>query len=275
MYIDFHTHAFTETIAEKAMTNLTRTMMESDFRDKALPVTNGTVNELVGKMNEWGVDMSVILPIATKPSQQHTINNWAKSVQEEFTGRLLCFGTVHPDAEDALPELERIKTLGLHGIKLHPDYQGFCADDEKAFPIYQKCAELGLPLIFHAGFDVVSPDKIHCTPQMGAKIADKFPALKMIMAHLGGCDCWDDTEKYLVGKNVYLDTAFTEGLLPDEQVLRIIRNHGSDKILFASDCPWHPSSREMKMLERLPLTEEERQNIFHRNAEKLLGLNGE
>ena len=112
MYIDFHTHAFTETIAEKAMSNLTRTMMESDFREKAMPVTNGTVKELLEKMNEWGVDKSVILPIATKPSQQHTINNWAESVQKEFSERLICFGTVHPDADDALQELERIKEIG-------------------------------------------------------------------------------------------------------------------------------------------------------------------
>lgn len=272
MYIDFHTHAFTETIAEKAMNNLTRTMMESDFRDKALPVTNGTVGELLCKMDEWGVDMSVILPIATKPSQQHTINNWALSVQNDHPDRLVCFGTVHPDAEDALSELERIKEIGLHGVKLHPDYQGFLANDRKAFPIYEKCAELGLPLIFHAGFDVVSPDCIHCTPKMGAEIIENFPKLKLIMAHLGGCDCWDDTEKYLVGKNVYLDTAFTEGLLPDEQVLRIIRNHGADRILFASDCPWHPSSREISLIGRLPLTEKEKEDIFSENARKLLDI---
>ncbi len=272
MYIDFHTHAFTETIAPKAMANLTRTMIESDFREKALPVTDGTVGELLIKMKEWNVDKSVILPIATKPSQQHTINNWAKSVQEDHPDKLICFGTVHPDAEDALPELERIKEIGLHGVKLHPDYQGFLANDEKAFPIYEKCEELGLPLIFHAGFDVVSPDLIHCTPKMGAEIIERFPRLKLIMAHLGGCDCWDDTEKYLVGKNVYLDTAFIDGLISDEQALRIFRNHGTDKILFASDCPWHPSTREMGLLDRLPLTDDEKKDISYRNAVKLLEI---
>ena len=272
MYIDFHTHAFTDAIAERAIGKLADTLMNSDYRGKEPPVTNGTVGQLLEKMDEWGVDKSVILPIATKPSQQTTINNWAKSVQEEFPDRIISFGTVHPDAKDALYELERIKAIGLRGIKLHPDYQGFFADDEKVFPIYRKCAALGIPVILHAGLDVVSLDCIHCTPQRSAKIIEEVPDLTLILAHLGGSELWDDVEKYLVGKNVYFDTAFIGGLIPDEQALRIFRNHGTDKILFASDCPWHPSSREMSMLERLPLTSDELENISHRNAERLLGI---
>ena len=272
MYIDFHTHAFTDAIAERAIGKLADTLMNADYRAKEPPVTNGTVGQLLQRMDEWGVDKSVILPIATKPSQQNTINNWAKSVQEEFPDRLICFGTVHPDAEDALAELERIKEIGLKGVKLHPDYQGFFADDEKLFPIYKKCAELDLPVILHAGLDVVSMDCIHCMPHMSAKIIEAVPELTLILAHLGGSECWDDVEKYLVGKNVYLDTAFIGGLISDEQALRIFRDHGTDKILFASDCPWHPASREMAMLDRLPLTAEEKEDITHRNAERLLKL---
>ena len=272
MYIDFHTHAFTDAIAERAMGKLADTLLNSDFREKEPPVTNGTVEQLLKVMDGCGVDKSVLLPIATKPSQQGTINNWARSVQEQFPDRIISFGTVHPDAEDVFEELERIKEIGLRGIKFHPDYQDVFADDEKLFPIYRKCAELGLPVILHAGFDVVSPDCIHCMPHMGARIIEEIPELTLILAHLGGCDCWDDVEKYLVGKNVYFDTAFIDGLISDEQALRIFRNHGTDKILFASDCPWHSPSREKAMLERLPLTEEEREDISHRNAEKLLGI---
>lgn len=272
MYIDFHTHAFTDAIAERAIGKLTDTLMNADYRAKEPPVTNGTVGQLLERMDECGVDMSVLLPIATKPSQQTTINNWAKSVQDQYPDRFICFGTVHPDAEDAFEELERIKEIGLKGIKFHPDYQDFFADEERIFPIYRKCAELGLPVIFHAGLDVVSMDCIHCTPRMGAKVIEAIPELTLILAHLGGSECWDDVEKYLVGKNVYFDTAFIGGLIPDEQALRIFRNHGTDKILFASDCPWHPASREMALLDRLPLTEEEKADISHRNAVRLLKM---
>lgn len=265
MYIDFHTHAFTDSIAEKAVGKLEQTVIDAGYKERA--ETRGTISQLLEKMDEWGVDRAVVLPIATKPSQQLSINNWAAEVMSD---RLYCFGTVHPDAEDALTELERIKSLGLKGIKLHPDYQNFFANEERMFPIYEKCAELKLPVIFHAGFDVLSPDCIHCTPQMSAEVLGKFPDLTVILAHLGGNELWDDVEKYLVGKNVYFDTAFIDGHISDEQLLRIIRSHGADKILLASDCPWHPSSAEIALIERLPLSDEEKELIYCKNALRLL-----
>lgn len=268
MYIDFHTHAFADTIAERAISKLENTLKESG-RWEEPPATGGTVGELLGKMAALGIAKAVILPIATKPSQQKTINDWAKSVMSD---RLICFGSVHPDAEDAFSELERIKSLGLKGIKLHPDYQGFFANEERLLPIYRKCAELGLPVILHAGLDAMSVDCIHCTPEMSAEILEKVPEMTLILAHFGGNELWDDVEKYLVGKNVWFDTAFADGKISDEQAMRIIRNHGADKILFASDCPWHSPEREKAMLERLPLTEREREAISHKNAERLLNI---
>lgn len=271
MYIDFHTHAFADSIAERAISKLEKTLLDSGV-DQSPPVTRGTVGELLDGMDKWGIDKAVILPIATKPTQQTTINNWAAEVQSSNGGRIISFGSVHPDAEDVLSELERIKSLGLKGIKLHPDYQNVFADDEKLFPIYRKCAELDLPVILHAGLDALSVDCIHCTPQMSARVLDAVPGLTLILAHLGGNECYDDVEKYLVGRDVWLDTAFIDGNISDEQALRIIRSHGAERILFASDCPWHAPSREKAMLERLPLTDEERELISHKNAERLLGL---
>lgn len=268
MYIDFHTHAFADAIAERAVAKLENTIMTSGYPKPVPPVTRGTVGELLQKLDEWGVDKGVLLPIATKPSQQRTINDWAASVQCD---KLYCFGTVHPDAEDALTELERVKSLGLRGIKLHPDYQGFFADEERIFPIYRKCAELGLPVILHAGLDALSMDCIHCTPQMSARVLDAVPEMTLILAHFGGNELWDDVEKYLVGRNVYFDTAFIDGSISDEQALRIIKAHGADKILLASDCPWHPSSAEIGLINRLDLSDTEREMICSGNALKLLG----
>ena len=122
MYIDFHTHAFVDAIADRAIAKLENTMMTSGYPDPTPPVTRGTVGELLEKLDEWEVDRAVVLPIATKPSQEKTINDWAASAMSD---KLYFFGTVHPDAEDAFDELERIKALGLKGIKLHPDYQGY------------------------------------------------------------------------------------------------------------------------------------------------------
>ena len=99
---------------------------------------------------------------------------------------MISTGSVHPDNPDALNELQRIKDLSIKAIKLHPDYQGFFIDEEKLFPIYQMCSDLDLPIVFHSGWDCYSPQLVHAMPEASAKIAKKFPRLKMVLAHFGG-----------------------------------------------------------------------------------------
>ena len=189
-YIDFHVHAFADKIAHRTIAAL----REDAWTE---PATDGTMSDTEQTMQKWGVDGFVVLSIATKPSQHLVCNNWAASVKSDH---VFPFGSVHPDGEDALAELERIKALGLYGVKLHPDYQGFFVDEERLFPIYRKCGELGLPIIFHAGFDPVSPQNIHCTPAMSAYILDRFPDTQFILAHLGGNALWRDVERLLAGQ---------------------------------------------------------------------------
>ncbi len=267
MVIDFHTHAFPDAIADYAITKLENTIMTSGYPEAEKAVTRGTIGELRNVMKKYSIDKCVLLPIATKPSQQTSVNNWAA---EQMDDTIISFGSVHPDAEDWEQELERIKSLGLKGVKLHPDYQDFLANEDKVIPIYRKCAELGLPVILHAGLDAYSLNLIHCTPQMSADILEKVPGLTLILAHMGGNRCWDDVEKYLVGKNVYFDTAFISRGLTHEQAKRIIHNHGVDKILFASDCPWHLPSIELEFIDKLELSCEQIDIICYKNAERLI-----
>ena len=263
-YIDFHVHAFADKIAARTIAALSETSWTA-------PATNGTLSDTEEKMRGWGVDGFALLSIATKPTQHLVCNNWAASVK---SGHVFPFGSVHPDGEDALAELERIKALGLYGIKLHPDYQHFFVDEPRMFPIYQKCGELGLPIIFHAGIDPISPTEVHCTPQAAAFILEKFPDTTMIMAHLGGNGLWDEVETILAGNfgNLYMDTALTGTFVDEEQLFRIIRRHGADRILFASDCPWDSPGKTIDKLRRIGLYPEEEQAIFSGNAKKLLGL---
>ena len=261
MIIDFHTHAFSEKIVEKAMGNLTAT-------SGIMPYTDGTVNGLLEIMNNSGVDKSVVLPIATKPSQQKIVNSWAKEIMSD---KIYAFGSVHPDAEDALEELDRIKESGLYGVKLHPDYQGFFFDDPRAYPVYERCADLGLIVVIHAGSDPVSPGVIHADPQAIARVLDRFPRLILVAAHFGGTDCWDDVLRHLVGKQVYLDTALSAGNIPADTARQIIRAHGAHRILFGSDCPWHSSAMDAEFIRSLGLSEQEEEQIFYQNACALLG----
>ena len=172
MLIDTHIHMFSEKIAQKALTNLSNICKSPYF-------TNGTLPDTKEKLQDWGVDAAIAMNIATKPSQQTIVNNWAASIDDPV---IYSFGSVHPDAPDALDELQRIKDLGLYGVKLHPDYQDFFIDDPKMFPIYDVISSLGLPVTFHTGWDPLSPNQVHATPQAVAKVVKQFPHMTMIAA---------------------------------------------------------------------------------------------
>jgi len=262
MLIDMHVHMFSDQIAERALNSLARICKCQYYAD-------GTVDGTSKKLREWGVDICAVLNIATKPAQQSIINDWAASVQSKS---IRCFGSVHPDAPDAIDELQRIKSMGLCGVKFHPDYQGFFIDDKKMFPLYEAISELGLSVTFHTGRDPLSPTLVHASPAAVAKTAALFPHMKIIAAHLGGLAMYSEVEELLAGKNIFLDTAMSARFCPTEQFERIVNKHGSEHVLFASDCPWSRSCDELDYIEKTHLSRSDKENIYWRNAASLLNI---
>ena len=117
MLIDFHTHAFPGRIAPRAMAQLSRDA------GGLVPQTDGTLESLKAEMAKDGVDISVVHSIATNPRQQTNVNSFAIEINKDPA--IVAFGSIHPDAPDALEELERIHGAGLKGVKFHPEYQQF------------------------------------------------------------------------------------------------------------------------------------------------------
>lgn len=265
MVIDFHTHIFPDKIAERTVAKL-----ESVGSIKAF--TDGTLSGLKSSMKDNHIDLSVVLPVVTKPEQFDSVNSFAA----EITGKegIISFGGIHPDMEDYKEKLNEIMRLGLKGIKLHPDYQVTYIDDPKMVRIIHYATEIGLIVLIHAGLDIGLPDPIHCPPDKSAVMLaqiDKQDA-KIILAHTGGYNQWDEVEEFLVGKNIYLDTAYSLGHIKDEQFIRIVKNHGADRIVFATDSPWGGQKETFDYLQKLDLSKEELERILHINAEELLGL---
>lgn len=262
MIIDFHTHAFPERIAERAIEKLSYTS------GGLIPQTDGTVESLKYLMKKDGIDKSVVLAIATNEKQQTAVNDFIKSQESDD---IIPFGSVYPHAEDALGELERIHSMGLKGVKLHPEYQQFFVDGEKMKPIYKKISELGLIVLFHAGEDFGYPAPYHATPERLRKAA-KWIDTPMVCAHWGGAGMGEDVLKYLCDIPVYFDTAFGYGTMPKDRAQRILDKKGVDYIIFGSDCPWHAPSWDIRMIETLELTENEKEKIYYKNAQILLNI---
>lgn len=262
--IDFHIHSFPDTLAVRAIPSL------SACGGGIKPTYDGKISSLKSALAQNGVDMGVVLNIATNPHQQKKVNDFAISLVGDDT--IIPFGSVHPDSPDALAELERLKAAGIKGVKLHPDYQGFFADEKRMFPIYEKIAELGLITVFHAGVDIGYPEPVHCTPQRLLSILDIFGDAPVVAAHFGGYLLWDAVLEELCGTKVYLDTAFSYGKMPPQYAQKIIKAHDINRILLGSDMPWSTAQREARLIASLNLTSEETENILCNNAKRLLGF---
>ncbi|MCR5607328.1 MAG: hypothetical protein K6F69_11005, partial [Treponema sp.] len=164
MIIDIHTHIFPGKIAEKAVDSLSR-------KAHIIPHSSGTIDGLILSMNRAGVDLSVVMPVATSKEQVVKINN--NSIlnnelyfRDELDHKVLSFGCMHPEFEDYKNELKRLKTCGIKGIKIHPVYQNCDIDDINFLRVIDCAAENDLIVLTHAGFDVGFPGVVHCSPQM-------------------------------------------------------------------------------------------------------------
>ena len=262
MLIDFHTHCFPDKIAQNAISKLT--YVSGGLKNH----TDGTVDGLKQVMADTGVDRAVVLNIATNAHQMQSVNDFAAKMNEDKN--IIAFGSVFPFADNALEELERIKDLGLKGVKLHPDYQGFFVDDEKLKPLYKKISSLGLITVFHAGLDYGFPPPYKAEPSSMLKAFSWFDS-PVVAAHMGGLNCSKEVLDKLCGIDIYFDTAFSYSSMPKYYLEKIIEKHGCDKILFGTDCPWHTADMELRMLDSLNLSENELKKIHCDNALKLLG----
>lgn len=274
MIIDFHTHIFPDKIATKTIESL-------GTLAGVKAATNGTLNGLLYSMEKSGVDTSMIMPVCTKPEQFDSVNTFARKVNDTYNGKLLSFGGIHPDCENYKEKLDYIKSLGLPGIKIHPDYQKVMIDDIRFMKIMEYASELDLIILTHAGIDIGLPEPVHCPPKKMRKVLDALKPEKMILAHCGGWKQWEEVYEYLAGENVYLDTAFLFGVrgnnsphfynyMEQDMFLKILEKHDSDKILFATDSPWSDAKAGIEYIRNLPVSDAVKKKIFWENALRLL-----
>ncbi|MBP3337520.1 MAG: amidohydrolase family protein [Clostridia bacterium] len=256
--VDFHAHAFADNIAEKAAQNL------NTYYDIPL-AGNGQFCYVKQSMIDNKIDKMVVHATATKASQVEHINDYVKSLTSDD---IIGFGTIHFEYENITAEIDRIIKMGLRGMKFHPVFQGFNVDDKEMYPIYE-CLEGRLPVLMHMGDKNVD----NATPKRLAKVMDDFPHLTVIAAHLGGVFEWENAEKYLLGRdNMYVDTSSAIRFLTPERSYELMKKQGMDKVLFGTDYPLSLHKEELDLIDKIPMTEEEKELVLWKNAYKLLEL---
>lgn len=270
MIIDIHTHIFPDKVAAKALPKLSSVI-------HLTPSMNGTINGLKASMEKGGIDVSVILPIVTEPHQFDSILRFASYINEtcaEGPGpRLISLAGIHPASSEYKEQLRLIQREGFKGIKLHPNYQHMLFDDIHYMRVIDTASELGLAVLTHTGADPYTPNENYSSPDMILHVLEDVAPPRLILAHMGNNENYDEVEEKLCGRQVYFDTAYSLMHMPEEQFVRIVHKHGADKIIFGTDAPWtYQKDCAEKMNAVTGLSCIEKQQILSENAALLLGI---
>jgi hypothetical protein len=261
--IDIHTHAFPDALAGRAVTKLEK---EAEWQ----AVGDGTVDGLVASMDAADIDISVLCPIATRPKQVRGIFKWCNKIHSE---RIIPLGSPHPAMKKPEKWVARFARAGLPGIKLHPMYQNFVADDAQLDPIYAAAVEHGLFVTIHAGRDIAfDPEDDRAAPRRLRAVLDRHPGLQLICTHMGGWKSWQEVRQHLLGTDAWLETSFSLAMLDPAEAVAMIRRHGPEKVMFGTDWPWNDQSAERQRIETLDLRPDEIRAVLCNNAARLLDL---
>lgn len=261
--IDSHCHIYPDKIAARAVEGTGR------FYDLHAG-GDGTVRGLLKNGAAAGIDHFIVQSVATTPHQVNSINEFIAQAVELGNGKLTGLGTMHPDSEDPAADMRHLLSLGLRGVKLHPDIQRFKIDDYRCLKIYELCEREGIPILMHTGdsrYDFSNPNRL-------LPVMEIYTGLTVIGAHLGGWSVWDEAMDKLAGlPNLYVDCSSSMPFMKPEQTRNIIRHYGADRVLFGTDFPMFLPSNELPAFLNLGLTEEENRKILFENANALYNLN--
>lgn len=260
MFIDVHTHAFHPKIAQKVLEQL-----EQHYGIRG--IGSGQIDDLLSHAHAAGLDKVIVHSAATAAAQVIPANNFSLALKEAHPA-VIPFGTIHPDFTEWECQLERLRTHGIPGIKLHPEFQSFRLDDVRLHPIIEAAQEHFLFMV-HIG-DKLPPAENPSCPYKLAALIDRFPRARFIAAHMGGYLHWQYALDCIIGRDVYIDTSSTLDYIDDATLAAIWKKHPRERILFGSDYPLFDPGKEMRKLAlRLRLTDSELEQILQNGADAL------
>lgn len=267
MIIDAHTHIYPNLVAEKAI----RTII-GNANGVLGAYTDGTYNNLLASMDDAGIDISIVLAVATTPEQGKGILRWSKQMIN-LSPRIIFFGSVHPYDPDFKSVIKEIKELGIQGIKFHPAYQHFPADAKEAYQVYDEALKNDLILYFHSGFDLSMPESVNASIEKFANVLKDFGGSKIILAHAGGIGEWDKILDLFSYIKCYYDTSFVlEDLITNEHAKELYRKN-EDYFIFGTDSPWRDQSKYVNLIKNSSFfSQEQKDKIFYKNILKMIKI---
>jgi uncharacterized protein len=248
----------------------------------------GTVGDLTASLGDSPVAHCVVLGMFAPgtgerdtPAEDRlrSYNDWVLQVADA-SPHLTALVAADPSALGGAAGADYLRECaerGAQGIKVHPIVQSFAPTDPRLDPIYETCVELGLTVLSHSGQARGSSPA--ADPFAFAPVMERYPDLHLLLAHLGGAS-WRQVIPFAasypaVSFDLCEIIAWTgaPGAPSSDELGRLIRDIGSDRVLFGTDFPWYELDRTVDQLMSLPhLSDEERRGILGENAIRRMGL---
>ena len=251
MIIDGHAH-----IAESpyiSVDKLRETMNYSKI-DKTVLFPGGMVD--VRKMTNYVIGKD-------KPEKPDANNDYVLSLVKEhpelFYG--FCNVNVNNKSEMVLEQLEYYIKQGLHGLKMAPMVHQFSLLGKTSKALADLCGQLDIPFYTHTLFPASAN-----TASVG-KLAIEFKDTTFIIGHMGfGPLDIEAIELCSSLDNVYLETSSANYLAIELAVEKC----GHEKIIYGSEFPLSDPYVEKVKIERLPISDDQKDYIFGKNILRLL-----
>ncbi|MBQ7861277.1 MAG: amidohydrolase [Clostridia bacterium] len=260
--IDCHCHIYPDAIVGKAVEAI------EGFYDYRYKGFDGKKETMLKNGNSAGVDHYIVFSVATTPHQVHSINSFISDCVKNSGGVFTGLGTLHPYSDTLRDDFEELISLGLKGVKLHPDFQKIPIDDERCQEIYRLCSQR-VPVLLHTGdyrYDYSNPERMRL-------VLEKFPDCTFIGAHFGGWSVWEEAVKKLSPyRNFYVDTSSSLSDISTETARELIRCYTPDRILYGTDFPLGDSAKEISLVKKAVTDEAALEKIFYRNASELFDI---
>ena len=257
-----------------------RQLVASYFRASSLPQSPDEMYEKYRSLDMMGVIFSI--DSETRRGDRYVGNDYVAGVVRKYPEQFIGFASVDPwKGALAVQELERaVNELGLRGLKLMPITQAFFPNDQRFYPLWEKCSELGIPALFHTGQTGIGAG----TPGGGGlklkysqplyldDVAADFPDLTIIMAH--PAVPWQEEQLSIAlhKANVYIDLSGWSPKYFRPALVQYANTILQDKVLFGSDYPLIQPDRWLEDFERLDIKEDVRRKILLENARKLFKI---
>lgn len=277
--IDFrfrpHTRETLETLSNSPI--FRKGLLESGRDLDAFVASAKTMDEIAEELKEANFMKAVIVGRDAETTYQFKPNHEEIiPFLEKYPDLFVGFAGVDPHkGMDAVYQLENlVKNHGFCGAALDPMYARIPSNHERYYPIYAKCCELNIPVIITTGLSPSSPGVTidSAAPIYIDAVARDFPMLKIILSHGGYPWVGEAIGLAIRNTNVYLELSECETQPLSSAYIEAANGPLKDKILFASAHPFFHYQDGIALYQKLPFREEVLENIFWKNATKLLNL---